>query len=187
GSGPAMPVCPNLLPIRPDRPGYLVSFVRRSSMDVLSDILGAVKMRCSLYFWTEFTGTWGVRVPPYPNVTRFHLVLRGAAWARVGNDPEPVPLEAGDLIVIPHGAAHTLADAPGTPCVPVDRFVEQSGFTGRGLLSYGSEDGGTTRMVCGHLEFDEAVGHPFLRQLPPHLLVRQPDGTGSSRLDDIYR
>lgn len=156
-------------------------------MDVLSDILGAVKMRCSLYFWTEFTGTWGVRVPFYANVARFHLVLRGATWARVGDDPEPVHLEAGDLIVVPHGAEHTLADAPGTPCLPVDRVVEQSGFTGRGLLSYGSEDGGTTRMVCGHLEFDESAGHPFLRQLPSRILIRQPDGTSSSRLEETCR
>ena len=157
-------------------------------MDVLSDILGAVKMRCSLYFWTEFTGTWGVSVPPYDDVARFHLVLRGSCWARVGDDPELVRLEAGDLIVVPHGAGHTLADAPGTPCVPVDRVVERTGFTGRGLLSYGGDgDGGTTRMVCGHLEFDPAAGHPFLRQLPSRILIRQPDGAGSARLEETYR
>ena len=52
-------------------------------MDALSDILTRLDFRGSLYFTTEFTAPWGIRVPAYPNVVRFHLVTRGQCCVRV--------------------------------------------------------------------------------------------------------
>ncbi len=158
------------------------------SMDVLSDVLSAVHLRGSLYFFTEFAAPWGVRVPRFGHVARFHLVLRGNCWVRIEGEAEPTLLGPGDLVLVPHGAEHTLTDAPETPCLTVDRVLELTGFAGRGALVYGGEDrGNPTRMVCGHFEFDEAGEHPFLSRLPTAIAIRQHESVGSGRLEDLIR
>ena len=127
-------------------------------MDVLSDVLRAVQLRGSLYFFTEFSSPWGVCVPRYGRVARFHLVLRGSCWVRVDGEAEPAHLAAGDLILVPHGTGHELADAPGTPCLTVDRVLEVTGFTGRGALVYGGEDRGKGEWASIHWQPSDAGG-----------------------------
>lgn len=157
-------------------------------MDVLSDILSALRLRGTLYFSTDFRPPWGLRVPRFRRVARFHLVARGGCWIRVGDGAEPIWLETGDLILVPGGAEHVLADTPDTPCRTVDEVVKAAGFTGKGALVMGAEDSGApTRMVCGHFEFDEELGHPLLEQLPPALVVRWDDGVRDYPLEDAFR
>lgn len=157
-------------------------------MDVLSDILSAVKLQGMLYFTTEFTPPWGLRVPAHERVVRFHLVTRGGLWVAAARGQAAARLDGGDLVLVPHGAEHTLADAPGTPCVEVDRVVQESGFTGRGALVYGGPDtGNPTRMVCGHFALGGDVGHPFLDRLPPLIVIRRDDYEEHSRLEGVLR
>ncbi len=141
-------------------------------MDVLSDILRHVKLRGSLYFRTEFNPPWGVRVPPFANVARFHMVTRGRCWVGVG--PKTIlELNAGDFIVITRGAEHCLLSQPETPISALDDVIAKSGFKGQGALCYGGTDASTqTSLVCGHFEFDPLGGKPFLDSLPPFILVR---------------
>lgn len=49
-------------------------------MDILSDVLGLLKLQGTLYFRTEFSPPWGIEVPAFENVARFHLVHRGRCW-----------------------------------------------------------------------------------------------------------
>lgn len=157
-------------------------------MDVLSDILGALRLQGTLYFSTEFRRPWGLRVPAFPGVARFHLVMRGSTWVRVLPGGDPIRLESGDLVLVPHGAAHLLADDPETPARSVDEVVEAAGFTGKGALVYGGEDGGgPTRLVCGHFEFDADFEHPLMGQLPPALVVRWEEAVQGSPLEDVFR
>lgn len=155
---------------------------------MLSDILDALKMRGSLYFRTEFSPPWGVRVPAFSNVARFHLVSRGQCWVKVGERPSAIALAAGDLIVIPHGAAHTLSDDPDTRVFDVDDVVARAGFKGEGSLVYGGDDHGNPAcLVCGHFEFDDDVRHPLLQALPPYILIRGTDALNHVWLDEAMR
>jgi AraC-like DNA-binding protein len=144
--------------------------------DVFSEIVDAVRVRGSLYFRTHFVPPWGVLVPQYKRVARFHLVIGGACWVRV-DQHEPIELFEGDLIVIPHGSSHVLSHAPDQTPKTVDQVLETTGFSGRGALVY-SDAGppsGTepaTTLVCGHFEHDEVILHPLLEQLPPFVVVR---------------
>lgn len=174
-------------------------------MDVLSEILGTLDLRGTLYFSTEFRPPWGVRVPRFERVARFHLNLRGDCWVGVEGS-EPVLLESGDLVLVPHGAEHTLAGTPDAVCLSVDEVVERAGFTGRGALVYsgqigsdepasegddlpGADRGNPTRLVCGHFSFDESGAHPLLDQLPPMVVIRHDDAASASRLEleEIFR
>lgn len=158
-------------------------------MDVLSSLLGTLRLRGTLYFSTEFTRPWGLRVPKLKSVARFHLVARGGCWVRVIDDDHLVHLEAGDLILIPHGSEHVLSDTPDTPCRTVDEVVRESGFTGHGALVHGgrTDTGAPTKMLCGHFEFDEMVEHPFLFQLPHAIVIRWDEYTRGSPLQDMFR
>ena len=157
-------------------------------MDVLSDILDMLRLRGTIYFSTELTRPWGIRVPAYRRVARFHLVVRGSCMVWVTGREEPVHLETGDMILIPHGAEHVLACSTESPVLSVDEVVKASGFTGRGTLVYGGADGGApTRLLCGHFEFDEGLDHPLLAQLPSALTVLWEREVRGSPLEDAFR
>ena len=61
-------------------------------MDLLSNILGVMQLSETLYFRTSFTAPWGVQVPAFENVSRFHYVHRGRCFVRIEEQPEPVVL-----------------------------------------------------------------------------------------------
>ena len=157
-------------------------------MDVLSDILNVVKLQGSLYFRTEFSPPFGVRVPPFANVARFHLAARGQCWVAIAGTPEPVFLSAGDLIVIPHGAEHTLSDDPETQIEALDQVVEAAAFTGTGALVYGGADGGSpASLVCGHFAFDPHAGRLLLDALPSYIHVKGFQATGDGWIDQAMK
>ncbi len=81
-------------------------------LDLLSDILTRLSLRGTLYFRTSFTEPWGVRVPAHRNVARFHFAHRGEALVRVEGQSAPITLAQGDLVIVPHGAAHVLSMPP---------------------------------------------------------------------------
>ena len=155
-------------------------------MDVLSDILSLLRLQGTLYFSTELSRPWGIRVPAFGRVARFHLVVRGRCWVRVC-DGEPRELQKGDLILIPHGAEHILSDEPDRPTLSVDEVVERTGFTGHGALVYGGEDDGSpTRLVCGHFAFDEDLTHPLVSQLPAAVQVQWDTHVLGSPLEEVF-
>jgi AraC family transcriptional regulator, activator of mtrCDE len=156
-------------------------------MDVLSDVLDTLRLQGTLYFSTELHRPFGIRVPAYRRVARFHLVVRGSLWVRVTGQEAPIRLEAGDLILIPHGAEHVLQDAETSAVLSVDDVVRLAGFTGRGALVYGGPDqGAPTRLVCGHFEYDEGLDHALLAQLPASIVVSWDREAHDSPLADAF-
>jgi len=141
-------------------------------MDLLSDILAVMKLRGTLYFRTAFTTPWGIEVPPFENVARFHYAHRGRCWVHVEGTTEPVLLDQGDLVIIPHGARHVIGEPRDVGAATLDHVLESSGFSGQDALVYGAEDGGhATELICGHFAFDREVTHPLLAALPPCIHV----------------
>ena len=144
-------------------------------LDLLSDILTRLSLRGSLYFRTSFTEPWGVRVPAFRDVARFHFAHRGEALVRVGEDRQPVHLSQGDLIIIPHGTAHVLSCRHTGPdeALPLDDVLSRSGFRGHGTLVWGGDE--TTRdtqLICGHFALAEGSRHLLFDRLPPFIHLR---------------
>lgn len=157
-------------------------------MDLLSDILHLMQLSGTLYFRTAFTAPWGVEVPQFENVARFHYVHRGRCYARVGDDPVPVNLEQGDLIIITGGARHILSDPVEANAPSVDQVVEASGFTGRGALVYGGEGAGhETQLICGHFAFDRGARHALLEALPPYIQIKDYGKATPDWLNDTLK
>ncbi len=110
-------------------------------LDLLSDILTKLSVRGALYFRTSLTTPWGIEVPKFENVARFHFAHRGNCLIEVKGYEKVVALEQGDLLIIPHGASHKLYCAAETrdAVLPLDTVIERSGYTGTGVLVYGGD------------------------------------------------
>lgn len=143
-------------------------------MDLLSNILSQLRLTGTLYFRTSFKSPWGVRVPAFENVARFHFAYRGRCLVQLESQKKPVVLEQGDLIIITRGAAHTLhCDAlTNEESLPLDVVIAESGFTGKGTLVYGdSNNQHDTQLICGHFAFDKKIQHPLINALPSFIHI----------------
>ncbi|MEL6883837.1 MAG: AraC family transcriptional regulator [Pseudomonadota bacterium] len=144
-------------------------------LDLLSDILTRLSLKGTLYFRTSFTEPWGVRVPAFRNVTRFHYVHRGEAQVRVEGSERTVALKQGDLVIVPHGRAHVLLCRHTGPdeALPLDDILARSGFPGHGTLVWGGEESSQdTQLICGHFALAEGSRHILLDRLPPLIHLR---------------
>ena len=153
-------------------------------MDVISDILQMLKFKGCLYFTTRFYKPWGIQVPAYGNVARFHMAMGGTCWFQVDGVTQPCMLNPGEMIVIPHGAAHTMSDALDSPITQLD--VVTQGFEADGPLHFG-EGPESARLVCGHFEYDPLLEHPLLKKLPPLILVQEAQAREFSWFDQALK
>ncbi len=95
------------------------------SVDLLSDVLRAVRLRGALFFDIQGRAPWTAEAPPAGDVIptimpaaehlmEFHGVVRGGCWASIVDDPAaPVRLEANDVVIFPQGDPHVLSSRPG--------------------------------------------------------------------------
>ena len=143
-------------------------------LDLLSDILTRLTLRGTLYFRTSFAAPWGVRVPAYRDVARFHFAHRGEALIHLDGMAEPVALAQGDLVIVPHGAAHVLSCRHTGPAeaLPLDDILTRSGFPGHGTLVWGEATGQDTQLICGHFALAEGSRHLLFDRLPPLIHLR---------------
>lgn len=147
---------------------------RKSMLDLLSDILVRLSIKGTLYFRTCFTAPWGVEVPAHQNVARFHFAHRGDCMVRLTQSDETLMLAQGDLVIIPHGAGHSLYSGySSSPSVlPLDRVLEDSGYDGNGVLVHGGEeDDREVQLVCGHFSFAPNAKHLIFERLPTHIHI----------------
>ncbi len=159
-----------------------------TKLDVLSDIVDWVRLRGILYFDADLKPPWGITVPSFKRVARYHFVTRGRCFISVKGLPGAHALDAGALAVIPHGAEHVLRDDPQTRPATLDRALAESGYTGEGCFVYGKGDGGAPcRLVCGHFEFEDGFEHALLAALPPLIVIPAAAGLATSWLDQALR
>ncbi len=139
-------------------------------MDVLGDILSTLELRSTFYYRAELTAPFAISMPEHPEVIRFHVASEGPGWIELPSG-ESVRFSAGDLILIPHGAAQVLANAPGGEPVPLRTVLEEIRYDGGGPLVFGG-GGAKTVVVCGHFGFAHKVMHPVIASLPALIHVK---------------
>jgi len=139
-------------------------------MDLLGDILSTLELRSSLYFRAELTAPFSIAVPEDRNVIRFHVANEGPCRIKLSSG-ESTDFIAGDLVLVPHGAAHVLSDSSAGPSVPLTNVLKESGFDGTGPLVFGG-GGRKTVIVCGYFAFGQEIMHPVINSLPRVMHVR---------------
>ena len=153
-------------------------------MDVLSDVLGSVRLSGSVLFTAEFTAPFAVVSPPsesfasalVPDARRlilFHLILDGHCTARCGNGP-PIEAGAGDMLLLPYGDTLTVEDGNGARLHSIFEIVPPLPWSEPPRVAWGG-GGEPMRLVCGFLHADELLLQPLLADLPPLVAIRAAD------------
>ncbi|MEU3409175.1 AraC family transcriptional regulator [Streptomyces sp. NPDC006670] len=143
-------------------------------MDVVSDAISAVRLGRPSSDRVRIGGSWCVRLDPYEGAG-FHVVLAGECWL-LADGGEPVPLGAGDAVLLPHGAGHVLADSPVDPAAAARALPLEHYRDGRAAPAPqpGRGAAAPVQMLCGKYRLDRSRVHPLLAELPG--VVRLPDG-----------
>lgn len=160
-------------------------------MDVLSDVLRTVRLTGAVYFLVEARAPWEIAMPDggalapvvlpgAQHVISYHMVTSGSCWGRLLPDGSPARLDAGDVLVFPHGDPYVLSIGPdhGRGPAPVE-VVEFMRAMARGQLPFTVvEDGGgaeAIQLVCGFLGCDVRPYNPLLATLPRLLHLRRAE------------
>src|SRR5262245_45818585 len=106
---------------------------------------------------------WAFRVGP-ADATTFHLIRAGSACVTL-DGREPIPVRAGDVVVLPRGHAHAVANPPGAPVVPLERLIREHASADGARISYGGT-GATTRLLCGGVAAAGALPDATLALVP---------------------
>jgi len=111
----------------------------------------------------ELREPWGLLMPAQ-EAARFHFIgKRGCLLFTPGK--EWIELKPGDAILLPRGAEHQLASAPGVPALPLERY-EITEVSGNIFDVQGGGEGESTLLFCGSLTFNIDSEHPLLRVMP---------------------
>ena len=166
-------------------------------MNVLSEVLKAVKLDGAVFFNGEFSAPWCTREPDSrtmasylssgpKHVFIFHLVTEGQCYCRGEEGGRAIPLEAGDIVILPHGNEHLIGNGP--PVTPIDSALHLREVLAEGrILSYVGGGGESTKLVCGYLTCDPQLSQVFLAGLPPIIKVHIRDNPSGKWLEDTFR
>ncbi|MGW3608066.1 AraC family transcriptional regulator [Micromonospora sp. NPDC005161] len=138
-------------------------------MDVLSDVITVMRTGQPRSARVAWHAPWAQRFASVPGSAGFQMILQGPCWL-IPPDTDPVPLAAGDVVFLPHGRGHALADSPSTPlvapaCDPNDPQLLQR-YAAATVGEPVDTNGPTTVTLCGAYELDPARAHPLLNDLP---------------------
>lgn len=149
-------------------------------MDALSEILRVVQLNSAVFFNARFTAPWCFASPASASVMEtvqpgaerliiYHLLTEGRCRVEV-DGLAPTLLQAGEVVLFPHGDAHRMASGDAVAPAPaaslrtlLQRRPRQLRFGGGGQVA---------RFICGYLVCDPRLWRPVLAALPRVLTVR---------------
>jgi AraC family transcriptional regulator, alkane utilization regulator len=149
-------------------------------MDILSDVLRIVRLSGAVFFTAEFSSPWALDSPnpdllasivlPHAEcVLLFQVLTEGECFVLCKTLPT-VKMEAGDVIIFPHGESHTMCSHPGAKATPMRAVFSQGSPDATPQVVFGG-GGKKSRFICGYLNCDQRF-NPLVRALPRMLVVR---------------
>ncbi|MEV3966120.1 AraC family transcriptional regulator [Nocardia sp. NPDC050193] len=133
-------------------------------MDLLTDVITVMRAGRTQSARVAWHAPWGQRFAAVPGAAGFQVVLQGSCWL-IPTAANPIPLEAGDVVFLPHGREHALADSPATALTSEACDPNDPHFTQRHAAAT-ADAGSVTVTLCGAYQLDPARAHPLLFTLP---------------------
>lgn len=171
---------PDFLPQKPYLPHLYYS------MDVLSEVLRAVKLEGAIFFNGEFSAPWCLNSSPSRmapllmknggHLIIFHFLIEGKAYVRVPGHSS-IQMASGDIVIVPHGTDHLLGNGVAKPVDSVDKFAKNL-TQGLKVAHFGG-GGETTKFVCGYMVCEPRQSEVLLSGLPNAFVVstgKEPSG-----------
>ncbi len=133
---------------------------QKSAMDVLGDVLETLHFRGTIFFRSDLAAPWGIQLQPVA-APRFHIAMSGTCViGGVGHNA--VHVDAMEIVLLPQGNSHWIADQPGRALVAAEQAGEACEL-GDPLFQDGAI---TNRLMCGIVNYDKDFPHPLLESLP---------------------
>lgn len=165
-------------------------------MDVLSEVLKVVKLQGALFYNAEFSSPWSVYAASSHELARYygidaehvivyHLLTEGRGSVRLENGSR-LNLEAGDIVMIPHGDRHIVENGPASRTVDDSEHLVEVLSQGLKLWRVGG-GGEITKFVCGYMACEPRLGRVFLSGLPPVFKVSLRNQASGRWLEDSIR
>jgi len=163
-------------------------------MDVLSEVLQQVRLTGAILFRAELSAPWCIAarpetaiaeliVPRAMHLISFHVVLDGCLWARLGSAPAQC-VRQGEVLIVPHGHAYTIGDAPQGEPVPGAEIFGDTPLSQLRSFAWGG-GGAPTRVMCGYLGCERTAFAPLFAALPPLFKVRLQGSAVAPSLDPL--
>jgi AraC-like DNA-binding protein len=149
-------------------------------MDALSTILESTRLSGMIYDKFVVSGSWGVEVADDDN-SQFWRLIKGKCVVGLP-DNTVFEMQEGDLVYISHGGGHWIANSPTSLRIPAKKYVKARH---EGIPVFAS-DGDATTIIGGHFTFDDQP-HPFLKDLPPIIHIKQYETENQLLLGHLLR
>jgi len=132
--------------------------------NVLGDVLDTLRFRGSVFFRSKLAAPWGMSLSKADS-PRFHIALKGnfvIGAADDENDDGIVDVNQMDIIMLPNGNEHWIADQKDSQLIPSEE-AGRACELGNPLFQRGEI---TNKLICGQVEYDREISHPILDSLP---------------------
>ncbi|MGX9178960.1 AraC family transcriptional regulator [Mesorhizobium sp. BHbdii] len=129
------------------------------------------------YCRAEVTRPWGIGLQ-FQKGIRFHFVADGSCWVLIeGSEPER--LDQGDVVLLPHGTKHVIADDPESAVTDLALLgPRQISGTSYSLNTGGG--GARSLIFCCTVDFEEPLADRLIGTMPAKLVLREgPNRTRS--------
>jgi len=167
--------------------------------DALSDVLRTVRLTGATFFDVVACAPWVAESPPQDKILpmilpgaghliAYHVVTEGRCFANIIGE-EPIPVEAGEVIVFTRGDPHVLSSSPGMRADPAAPHpieavaLSQLPF----VVNFEADGPPSAKFVCGYLACDAWPFNPLLDNLPPIIKAGDKQGEDAGWLGQFIR
>ena len=155
--------------------------IGNASSDVLSHVLGLVRLKGEQIYAAELRAPWSLSFKA--GAGHFIFVEHGLLTIEVAGSPS-IEVRSGDLLLLPHGTGHILRDISSDPDTQPESISMHAVEQGH-LFLRNEGHGDSVTLVGGSFRFDgDSLPH-LLAPLPPILRVSKHDGHNAEWLEAL--
>ncbi|GHO62459.1 AraC family transcriptional regulator [Ktedonobacter sp. SOSP1-52] len=133
-------------------------------MDILTNVLNTLELKGWLGSRTEVSPPWRFDFLASQD-SIFHIFNFGGGYLHIEGDATPLRVEDGDVVVFPHGQAHTICDEPTSPLTQAAVHLDYDAHGEYEIYPFEGE-GTQTVLLCGAFHFENPSNYPLLQNLP---------------------
>jgi AraC-like DNA-binding protein len=113
-----------------------------------------------------FNSPWGIDVAKDEN-SQFWRLMSGTCTLGLASG-EIIILKEGDLVFIPQGASHWIADKEGSSLIKAAAYIKAR-LAGQSIFQ---SPGNETVLIGGHFQFEKEQLHPFFKDMPAIIHIK---------------
>lgn len=135
--------------------------------DPLSDVLSLLKPATYVAGGYDLGGNWSIQFNFHRGVKYFAL-LSGTGWIVIDGVANPMQLDAGDCVLLPHGKRFVISKDPSFQPLAFKELRESDWNGGIATVN----GGGEAMLLGGHFAFSDMHTDLLLGTMPPILRLR---------------